>query len=95
MEGEENRSLTDSAERIQNPFIFLLVMAKNVDVAVIRAQPETAVSTAVPLVQDLHHLKHPGMLCVGTEPKGPFVSLVASVTLNVQSQWHGRPPKIT
>jgi len=94
MEGEAISSWAVSAERIQNPLVFPLVMAKDIEIAVIRTYPETTIPDAVPPVQDLQNFKRPGPFGPGTEAKGPFVCFVAGVTLNVESRRHHRPPAL-
>jgi len=82
------------AERIQKPFIFLLVMAKDIRIPVVGEQPEATVPDAVPLVQNLHDLKRLGIFCRRTEPKRPLVRLVAGVTFNLENHRHNAPPAL-
>jgi hypothetical protein len=78
------------AKGVQNPLIFLLIMAKDVDVSVIGKQLEAAVADAVPLIKNFHHLKCLGILIVSVEPTRPFVSPMAGVTFNSEGLRHRR-----
>ena len=70
--------LLRGSEGVQQPDILRLLMAKNVEIAVVCKNPETLIANAVPLVQDLSHFDYPsiGLVCEA-ETEGPLVRLVA------------------
>ena len=65
-------------EGIKQPAILCLLMAKNVEVAVVCQNLETLVTNAIPLIQDLFYFDYPstGLVCEA-ETEGPFIRLVA------------------
>ena len=85
-----------NAEGIEQPTIVRLLMAEDVEVAVIREDSEALVADAVPLVEHLLDFKYPSLgLVREAEAERPLVSLVAGVTFDLEVQAHGtfhRPP---
>ncbi len=65
-------------------------MAKNVEVAVVCQNLETVVANAIPLIQDLFYFDYlsAGLVCEA-ETEGPFIRLVALVTIDFEMQTHG------
>ena len=67
-----------SPEGVKPPAILRLLMAKNVEVAVVCQNLETVVANAIPLIQDLFYFDYlpTGLVCE-TETEGPLIRLVA------------------
>ena len=65
-------------EGVKQPAILRLLMAKNVEVAVVCQNLETVVANAIPLIQDLFYFDYlsTGLVCEA-ETEGPFIRLVA------------------
>jgi hypothetical protein len=64
-------------------------MAKDVEVAVVCQNLETMVTNAVPLIQDLLDFEYlSSRLVPKGEPEGPFIGLVAGVTVDLEMQTH-------
>ena len=65
-------------EGVKHPAILRLLMAKNVEVAVVCQNLETVVANAIPLIQDLSYFDY---LSIGlvreAETEGSFIRLVA------------------
>jgi len=65
-------------EGIKQPAIVCLLMAKNVEVAVVCQNLETVVANAIPLIQDLFYFDYLSAGLVSeAETEGPFIRLVA------------------
>jgi hypothetical protein len=79
------------AEGIQRPFIFLLVMAKDVSVRVVGQNFETTVPYAIPLIENLHHFKGLGISLSVAKTERAFVSFVAGITFDMKCHWHRWP----
>ncbi len=88
MKGARRRSCTRLAERIEHPFVFRFVVAKDVDIAVVGAHTEASIADAVPLVKNLHNLKRPGSFRARAETQRALVGLVARVALNMEDHRH-------
>jgi hypothetical protein len=66
-------------------------VSKDINVPVVSLYFETTIPYPIPLVEDLHHLKNPGILPVGVEKQRAFVRLIAGITFNVQGHRHHGP----
>lgn len=79
---------TGAAKRVKDPFVIFFVVAENISVAVIGAQLEATVTDAVPLVENLHHLKDPGIPALRTKAKRALISFVSRVAFNMECLFH-------
>jgi hypothetical protein len=82
--------LWHGAEGVQLPIIIGLVMAKNIQIAVICHNLETLIVNAIPPVQDIFDFKDlsPG-LPSQREAERPLICLIARVTLDLEMDAHG------
>ena len=76
-------------EGIEGPHILTFVMTQDVQMAVVGAHPEAAVSDPVPLVKDFLDFVGDGGLRQRGEAQWPLVSFVAGVTLDLEDEAHG------
>jgi hypothetical protein len=81
--------LLRGSEGVQQPDILRLLMAKNVEIAVIGQHLETLIAHAVPLIQDFFDFEHAsaGLVLEG-KPKWPFIGLVAGIAFDFETAAH-------
>ncbi len=71
-------------EGIEDPAVFGLVVAKHVEIAVVRADLKALVSGSIPLVQNFLHFKYRRVFLQAPETARPFIRLMPGITFNVK-----------
>jgi len=90
--GETHQLRVHAAECIERPSVSAFVVAKDIEITVIRSDLKAPVTRAVPLVHDLLHLKRGSAPSTRPESDGTFIRLIPGITFNLELQGQGVRP---